>query len=330
MKKLLQNRNSVKYLAVSTMVLAMIIVHLLWTSVWWGGSFPHPLLSLNINFDCLLNDQPICCALLNEKDVDAESFNSMPRVPPTGAVVEEYCQIKKEYLPSAYETAHYEKARDLSKIKDEKTRRDALIAFMFDDIQHSNIWLERVRVRMQANNITTTYNDEKYLSKFLVTQTCSDALGKTATTSWFEWIEPITVHMRHPFSFTECFPGWSPMPYWVSEFRSRSSSMDFSVGLIDGDYILLQSGLEGPAPQQQQQQQLRARTEGSGQGSGGNNAGARASKASAVSSDKKKLMFDVGSSTFDTSLFWFVCGYLQVTFIPYDFLFFIYWFCLVA
>jgi hypothetical protein len=51
--------------------------------------------------------------------------------------------------------------------------------------------------RVSASDVSLTHpDDDKYLSKFLVTTTCK---GRSPE-HWVEWIEPLTVHARHPFS----------------------------------------------------------------------------------------------------------------------------------
>jgi hypothetical protein len=38
-------------------------------------------------------------------------------------------------------------------------------------------------------------DDDEYMSKFVITTTCGQARPK----QWVEWIEPLSVHARHPF-----------------------------------------------------------------------------------------------------------------------------------
>ena len=73
-----------------------------------------------------------------------------------------------------------------------------------DEVKRSVEWLERVKIRMTSpDDVPETENDRKYLSRFEYTKTCK---GETAVTKWIEWIEPLTVHTRHPFAYLHPVP----------------------------------------------------------------------------------------------------------------------------
>jgi hypothetical protein len=48
-----------------------------------------------------------------------------------------------------------------------------------------------------------TSDDQKYLSRFVYSKNCTGVFAHLSS-SWTEYIEPLTVHARHPFSFRLC------------------------------------------------------------------------------------------------------------------------------
>ena len=105
-------------------------------------------------------------------------------------------------------------------------------------------------------------------------------------------IEPITITARHPFGFGRCKDS-SRKEY--SKYFGRNVPR---AGRSDVDYVLLQSGIA-------LYNYTHTRT------------GKRANYENVVkngSGNKKNkhYLFDAGTSTFDSSLFWFTCGYSQV------------------
>eukprot|EP01041_Mallomonas_annulata_P003763 gene3763-7470_t len=132
------------------------------------------------------------------------------------------CAVTKAYVQSPYEVDHF-KAAGL--IADNRT---AVVEFLIreDEIMASKTWLERVNLRMNTmNDIEETEADRKYLSYFMITRTCG-----TDVKTWKEWIEPISFHTRHPYSYfglllpTDNVPNREKLP---------------NVDLCDVSYILL-------------------------------------------------------------------------------------------
>jgi hypothetical protein len=135
------------------------------------------------------------------------------------------------------------------------------------------------------------------LSRFEVTRTCSDAATVNVVTKWTEWIEPIGITARHPFGFGKCRPA---APYYNSNGEHNPSKKNKPrVGRSDVDYVLLQSGA---ALYRHSHSASGRRMRANGGGSGSRGAPAA----------PKHYMFDAGTSTFDSSLFWFTCAYSQV------------------
>ena len=94
---------------------------------------------------------------------------------------------------------------------------------------------------------------------------------------WNEWIEPLTVTARHPFGFADC------KPYANSAKFSESSAPKERRSNVD--YVLLQSGKDLG-----KQEEFKKKN---------------------IESPRKHFLFDAGTSTFDSSLYWFTCAYSQ-------------------
>lgn len=332
MKRFSIYRIQTKYLLWVICVLFVAAMYFWWSSVRFGDTFPNPLQSKNVHLDCTFNGLPICCGLVEESSPYNAHHAALASTEGAG------CYVTKVYEPSPYEVKHVKKSHELASVADEKTRRDELLTFMFADIPDSNIWLERVRDRMLSGDasVAPTSADWDYLSRFVVTEQCTAKhphSGHVTTTSrtWHEWIEPLTVHMRHPFGFTQCFTGWWPEPYWVGAFQDREDSMDFKAGLMLADYVLLQSSRDkivtdaghnrtagrrpGHSPRQPYLRAPSSSTALPAQRQLQFSAPAvpnEPTKPVKNSAQGKSFFFDVGTSKFDSALFWFICGYLQV------------------
>ena len=77
------------------------------------------------------------------------------------------------------------------------------------------------------------------------------------------------------------------------------------IGRSDVDYVLLQSGaaLYNQTHTYMGKRVVYSSVNGNGIGNGNGNGNGKKSK---------HYLFDAGTSTFDSSLFWFTCGYSQV------------------
>lgn len=144
---------------------------------------------------------------------------------------------------------------------------------------HSKKWLKLVKSHMNYHNgvpLTVSDTDHYYLSKFEVTRKCND---KKRNENWIEWIEPLTIHARHPFGMNTCKRVRKP------PFINRSNV----------DYVLIQSA-----------ENLKKSRVGSRrkQSSKDKNTG--------TVRPPKHFFLDAGTSTFDSSLWWFTCAYSQM------------------
>jgi hypothetical protein len=104
------------------------------------------------------------------------------------------------------------------------------------------------------------------------------------TKNWRNWIEPLTLHSRHPFAYKRCrhySPIYKQLKAAYRDFPANATNP----GMNNIDYILLQSGEE-------------------------------VAKEVSLTRDTnvaqaKHLLLDIGTSTFDSSVWWFACAYSQ-------------------
>jgi hypothetical protein len=134
--------------------------------------------------------------------------------------------------------------------------------------------------------------DMEYLSRFQVTKTCTGAAAHMSST-WVEWIEPLTIHARHPFALRSCRGSYS---------GDDLARQKFYVELQNMDHVLIHSGAdihEATSMSKHEHSKLEPHR-----------------NHQAVHRDAHiqthNYFFDAGTSTFDSSLKWFLCAYLQV------------------
>jgi hypothetical protein len=141
----------------------------------------------------------MCCSALKSRPSAQEKLESKTASTVRNTKGRNVCVIVKSYISSPYEILHIEKARVLSMMKNEVQRRKALVDFITsqEEIDAANIWLNRVKVRMNSNKSSDiiTHDDEQFLSRFLITKTCPSFKGVPVISSWFEWIEPIFIYI---------------------------------------------------------------------------------------------------------------------------------------
>jgi hypothetical protein len=245
----------------------------------WGRVFGS---SANTNggfpkMDCQYAGSAICCSAT--QNIEKKIVKKQHSV---------HCSVIKEYYPSPYELRHLEKAEELTKTEDLHDRTTKFVDFIesTDEIEHAKKWLQRVRLRQEGKIVTETEDDLEYLSRFKVTRKC----GSQNHTAW-EYIEPLSVHGRHPFGLSEC---------WHPHHRDKISIYDNKapkVSLVSLDYLLLQS-----------QHDMMGR----GHGHGNTSSSLRHTSSSAIIPPSNVFVLDAGTSRFDSSLSWFVCAYQQV------------------
>jgi len=259
----------------------------------WGNQFDVPLDTKNIVFDCHKPDgRKVCCAAVNQTfdltrgvGTDYERFTHSSDRENVSKRVKGKCEVSKQYIPSPYELRDFQYAKDLQLITDAEVKFDKLLTYVTSDemIVNSTKWLNRIKVHMQSEiTPTPTSDDYEFLSRFHVTKICRLDAGGEVKSEWDEWIEPLSIHARHPFGFGRCR---NTIKYYNQKPKT---------GRSDTDYVLLQSGMS-------------LYNQAEGRRSGNRN--------------RRNILLDAGTSTFDSSLFWFTCGYSQVCFLTYIFMY---------
>ena len=274
----------------------------------------------------ILDDNtPVCCAARGQRNSNAE-----PR-----GVGEEHlvakdelielngrCSIERTYKPSPYEIRHLEFAATLMSISDASQRLESLLRFLTTpaEIAHNYEWLHYAKVLMQGGHIEEGERARLVLSHFEVTRACRQPGGGVTSSSWREWIEPLSVHGRHPFAFASCrhidavaraYPQRGGADRGgledVSGGAGRGSSGEVkAVSIMNVDYLVLLSNkmmhnLNGSTPGVYMEEIYESK-----QGAGGE-AGSRR-----LRPFNRHLLLDAGTSYFQSSLSWLTCAYSQV------------------
>lgn len=251
----------------------------------WGNTFDVSLTSENVIRSCTLPDsRPVCCSAVEKSDKVDNKRSSKP----IGENMEyredkfygDECKLTKVYVSSPQELRDLQFSEHINSLSADHTdtiRLETLVNYTISEeiVRNSSLWLDRVKYHMSSEK-SPEYNknlDFEFLSRFEFTRTCGSKIEK-----WIEWIEPLTITARHPFAFGRCR---NARPF----FKPSTPRTDRS----NVDYVLLQSG-----------KNLIRQFDGS----------VTASKTR--NHVPKHFMFDAGTSTFDSSLFWFLCGYSQV------------------
>mmetsp|Transcript_16336 Transcript_16336/g.15657 ORF Transcript_16336/g.15657 Transcript_16336/m.15657 type:complete len:405 (+) Transcript_16336:152-1366(+) len=240
-------------------------------SIQWATNFGS-VVGSNIQKDCEYMGKKICCSLI--QDPFLVTKNESVHLMRQGY---HRCSTERQYISSRYEVKQVEMAYNLSMIGNYDQRRKLLIDFITsqEQVDAAYLWLKRVRTRMKSPTETATEEDYMYLSRFRITKRCHTP--KIESSTWYEWIEPITVHARHPFSVSHCGnQDVHDLFLKRNNYRGNSSIMDV-------DYILTQSAASfyNTTPN------------------------------SIINNRPKRFLFDAGTSTFQSSLIWFTCAYSQ-------------------
>lgn len=191
-----------------------------------------------------------------------------------------HCKRVRKYIQSPYEKRHYEKTLELLELYPKyEERRQAFLEFITGakEVEETKTWLHRVEVRMaSAVDLEVTPEDLKYLSRFATTISCYNAEPYTLP---LEFIEPLSIHFRHPFGLAKLanINDIMKFPFNLHEIFAglNITEKQHHTTIANVDYILVLSD--------DARHRLRS----------------------------KHYFFDAGSSRWDSSLFWFVCAYLQ-------------------
>eukprot|EP01035_Chromulina_nebulosa_P006547 gene6547-8847_t len=136
------------------------------------------------------------------------------------------------------------KAKELLAIENRQERKNQLLEFVQspEQGQLSRQWIKLIQLHMQSEAVPhVSSSDAELLSKFIVTRTCYSLSNHSSSSfsnvvhdasmkavmkragisdwrsihmniSWEEWIEPLSVHGRHPFSFHGEYSSIPAMP----------------------------------------------------------------------------------------------------------------------
>lgn len=245
----------------------------------------------------LSTGHPICCNLVSNSS--SENLYLAPRAHRSsgGSRKSHDCKKTKTYYPSPYEQMQLETATKIGAIGDFEKRKSTLINSLISEasLNDSFHWTSRVRAHMQGGGQGSAL-DEHYLSKFVVTSSCR---GHETTRT--EWIEPLSMHARHPYSLFTClkpsqYPSHLTLNHMRKQFPQYFSAADNkdNVEIINLDYVLLA---------QRNNSSSSSFSSSSSSSSSGKHAGGGGGGSS--------FLLDAGTSTFESSLWWFTCAYLQ-------------------
>ena len=217
----------------------------------WGSPFnTGSLQGDNVIRDCVLpqSGAKVCCYALNASTTYQQDVLSQPHErglgfqraegdmigkdgPATNAARTD-CTLAKIYHPSSYETKQMEMVYRIHNISASKERFEALReAFNSNEmITDSTIWTKRITDHMMASDFVSSKSDvdKLYLSRFHMKATCDDGHIE----EWDEFIEPLTIHTRHPFGFEQCPKGI------LNEEKTKTKTLS----ITNVDYVLLQPG----------------------------------------------------------------------------------------
>lgn len=196
------------------------------------------------------------------------------------------CMKKRKYFPSPYERRHLAKTNELTLIQNFTDRRKALVSFITSDVEvdYAHRWLARVAAHMQGGKVDIVADDWEFMSYFDVTTICRGS----PDISSYEFIEPLSLHARNPFSVFRIMKDW-PMP------RAHPSGTKIPERLTQAiDYILVYRNPSLPNVISRTDSHYRPQTEHT------------------PMPHVKHFMLDAGTSRFDSSLWWFICAYSKV------------------
>ena len=224
------------------------------------------------------------------------------------------CTYIKEYVPSPYEEEQFSLARRFDSINNNNARRKALTDYLSSDknVNQSFQWTNRVADRMKYplkySNRDPDDIDVMYLSRFNITRQCPQHPAVT----WIEWIEPLTVHARHPFSLLEQLRlpdrmrtealGNISHQFTKAIAKSGFSAIINQVNLINVDHILVHHrGISGSDHENDATRNIQS-----------HHSKPSLQKQPPPTTNQqsgRNYMFDAGTSGFESSLWWFTCMY---------------------
>lgn len=195
-------------------------------------SFGGSLESFNVLLDCKDdNNHPICCGL---SSVSASSINYNNKDKNNNY---KKCKVEKKYISSKFELNHFNKAKELDMIDNVKERTKEFIKYVTstDEISNSINSLGLIKTYSNKyNNSINIMNKEElyYLSYYNITEICYDTNNDKIIKNYIDYIEPITIHGRHPFSLGEC-------EIFDINKEYEKNEKYYKVGKESADYVLV-------------------------------------------------------------------------------------------
>jgi len=303
------------------------------SSLKFGG-----LSSQNVNRSCVYSQEIICCSALEDVKIKFRYNDNLKDI--NGNC----CYLNVTYIPSELEELYFQRIKSSSS-------DDVFSLYLNEDYtRKTKEWLHYVSSHM-ANNFEYNQNIQRQnllLSRFHVEKIC----GERKIGEWDEYIEPLTIHARHPFAKV------TPVLDHIEESKIKPPAKDPSipssttispfpfqvVEIMDIDYILLQSlhNIEkrfifsaipcdrDPVSMKYQGEPVNTNTMDENSFASANSsfsAMENKQKATVQSSSiyqtieslsaitsfirPKFYLFDAGSSTFYSSMWFFACAYSQ-------------------
>jgi len=255
---------------------------------------------------------PMCCSMIGESD-EVRYENARAGFRQSGMYHRKLrksdlrrgstyrlCHEESAYIPSSYELDQMKTAAAIDNLNDGKAAREKFIEFITSEVQLNNsfLWLTRVMERQRNPYETPTTEqmeiDVKYLSRFNRSLTCDGDVVE----SWVDWIEPISVHCRNPYSLLTCLHKYNRNPPLINVHDLRSKYPKYFLGMLNVtgeqniDYVLVHT----PHPFNEFKKRKR-----------------HTSQIDTVKhfSSSKSILLDAGTSSYSSSLVWLNCIYMQ-------------------
>eukprot|EP01040_Poterioochromonas_malhamensis_P001720 gene1720-1825_t len=265
-----------------TFLILIIAIDLLLMS--WIAQSIEPWKEVSVNFDCEFNGKPICCSLLHSHPTHTwhkspNSAHSESRHHRGSS-----CKVSRQYKPSAYEDRHRSLVEriDAMREKEEWERYLAIRKIVYEEYDESIEVMKVVKKHMSApergNSSDLASAESEYLSRFIVRRSCGGGVNHT----WVEYIEPLSFFARDVRGYIAgaelkrdpgiVFSSDGKIPSYLPWPETYVLSREF-VLLQDSDALAFSRPHSG--------------------------------------STGRHFLFDAGSSSFDTSLAWMLCGYQQ-------------------
>ena len=260
----------------------ILLAIVLFLMVWMVQSI-EPWREVSVNFDCEFNGKPICCSLLNSHPSHTWHKSSNP----THSESRHHrgpCKVSRQYKPSAYEERHRSLVERIHAMreKEEWQRYLEIRKIIYEEYDASIKVLKLVKKHMSApqrgNFSDAASAESEYLSRFIVTRSCGNGVNHT----WVEYIEPLSFFARDVRGYVVAAELHRDPGIVVSSKGKIPSYLDrVDASILSREFVLLQDS------------------------------NSVAFSRPHSGSTARHFLFDAGSSSFDTSLAWMLCGYQQ-------------------